>query len=115
MVAAQTPEKLSLRQGQQKAIPASRIIVKFVSVIEDSRCPQGVTCIWAGVARIKLQLRKKGKPAQEFELNTNQMDKAITYEGYEIKLAALSPYPKSSTAIKPAVYSATLTKTKLRK
>ena len=113
---AQKPEKLIVRVGQQKTAPASRIAVKFVAVTEDSRCPQGVNCIWAGVATIKIQLRKNGKPAREFELNTNQLDKSITFEGHEIKLFALTPYPRSGEGpIKQGAYSAALTITRLRK
>ena len=111
-VDAKTGTELKLRVAQEKTVPRTAIRIKFLSVIEDSRCPEGVNCIWAGVAKIKIQLRKAGKPAKEFELNTNQTDKTITFEGHEIKLAALTPYPKSGTAIKAASYSATLTITK---
>jgi hypothetical protein len=104
--------EVKLRVAQEKMAPGTTIKVKFLSVIEDSRCPEGVNCIWAGVAKIKIQLRKNGKPAKEFELNTNQMDKSITFEGHTIKLAALAPYPKSGSTTNTATYSATLTITK---
>ena len=109
---AKTTAQLKLRIAQEKTAPGTTIKVKFLSVIEDSRCPEGVNCIWAGVAKIKIQLRKAGKPAKEFELNTNQLDKSITFEGHTIKLVTLTPYPKSSAAINAAAYSATLTITK---
>ncbi|MEO7673611.1 MAG: hypothetical protein ABIU09_05985 [Pyrinomonadaceae bacterium] len=112
IAAAQKPGKLILRVAQEKTAPGTAIKIKFLNVPEDSRCPTGVNCIWAGVAKIKLQLRKNGKRA-EFELNTNQLDKSITFEGNEINLTALTPYPKSGTAIKPAAYTATLSITKL--
>jgi hypothetical protein len=114
-LSAQKAEKLSVRGGQQKTLPASRIAVKFVSVVEDSRCPQGVNCIWAGVATIRIQVRKSGKPAKEFELNTNQLDKSVTFEGHEIKLVGLTPYPQSDSPIRPDAYSAALTIKKLPK
>jgi hypothetical protein len=107
--------EVKLRVAQEKTAPGTTIKVKFLSVIEDSRCPEGVNCIWAGVAKIKIQLRKTGKPAKEFELNTNQMDKSITFEGHTIKLVTLTPYPKSGTAINATVYFATLTIAKLTK
>ena len=112
---ARTRGEVKLRIAQEKTAPCTGIKIKFVSVVEDSRCPQGVNCIWAGVAKIKIQLRKAGKSAQEFELNTNQMDKSITFEGHEMKLASLTPYPKSGSAIKASAYSATITITKLPK
>ena len=106
---AKTVGEIKLRIAQEKTVLRTAIRIKFLSVIEDSRCPEGVNCIWAGVARIKIQLRKIGQTTKEFELNTNQTDKTITFEGHEIKLANLTPYPKSGTAIKAASYSATLT------
>jgi hypothetical protein len=107
--------EVKLRVAQEKTAPGTTINVKFLSVIEDSRCPEGVNCIWAGVAKIKIQVRKTGKPAKEFELNTNQMDKSIIFEGHTIKLLTLTPYPKSGSATNAALYSATLTITKLAK
>ena len=107
--------EIKLRVAQEKTAPGTTIKIKFLSVIEDSRCPEGVNCIWAGVAKIKIQLRKAGKPAQQFELNTNQLDKFITFEGHTIKLTALTPYPKSGAATNAAAYAATLTITKLPK
>ncbi len=111
---AKTSE-VKLRLAQEKSAPRTAIKIKFLSVIEDSRCPEGVNCIWAGVAKIKIQLRKAGKSAQMFELNTNQMDKSINFEGHQIKLAAVTPYPKSGTATNASSYSATLTITELTK
>lgn len=112
---AQEPQKVTLRQNQEKTAPRTAIKIKFVSVVEDSRCPEGVNCIWAGVARVKIQVRKNGKPAKEFELNTNQTDKFITFEGHEIKLASLTPYPKAGSQTNAASYLATLTIARLPK
>jgi hypothetical protein len=107
--------EVKLRVAQEKTAPGTAIKIKFLSIVEDSRCPEGVNCIWAGVAKIKIQLRKTGKPAKEFELNTNQMDKSITFEGHTIKLVTLTPYPKSGSTTNAAAYSAMLTITKLLK
>ncbi|MGB7210886.1 MAG: hypothetical protein WBD27_19685 [Pyrinomonadaceae bacterium] len=107
--------EVKLRVAQEKTAPGTAIKIKFMKVVEDSRCPEGVNCIWAGVARVKIQLRKTGKTAKEFELNTNQTDKSITFEGHTIKLAALTPYPKANMSYRADSYSATLTITKLPK
>ncbi|NOT47529.1 MAG: hypothetical protein HOP17_07235 [Acidobacteria bacterium] len=104
-VPAQNLEKISLKTGQQKTAKTGRVSVKFLAVTEDSRCPENARCIWAGVARVKIQVSKNGKTA-EFELNTNQPDKSAVFEGQEIKLTALTPYPKTSTPITPAGYIA---------
>jgi hypothetical protein len=41
-------EELSLSLGQRTSVEGENLEVKFVEVVEDSRCPRGVTCIWAG-------------------------------------------------------------------
>ena len=115
VAAAQRPEKASLRQGQQKTLLARRLTIRFDSVEEDSRCPEAVNCVWAGVARIKIQVRKNGKPFQVFELNTNQQDKPAVFEDREIRLIALNPYPKAGDTAKDIVYTATISIEKVRK
>lgn len=108
--------EFKLRVAQEKTAPGTGIRIKFLNVAEDSRCPTGVNCIWAGVARIKIRLRKNGKAAKDFELNTNQTDKTAIFEGHELKLAALTPHPRSGgTPIASNAYSAKFTITRLPK
>lgn len=33
--------------------------------MEDSRCPTGVTCIWAGRARVKVEITSEGKTEEK--------------------------------------------------
>lgn len=115
LLTAQTrTSEVRLRIAQEKTAPGTGIRIKFLNVAEDSRCPTDVNCIWAGVARIKVRLRKNGKAVKDFELNTNQTDKAATFEGHEIKLVSLTPHPRSGgVPVKPNTYFATLTIAKL--
>ena len=62
-VAAQRASSVSLRVGEQKTV-ASRLKIHFLEVTDDSRCPVGTTCVWAGNAKVKLALsvgRKHGR------------------------------------------------------
>ena len=43
-------ETLRLGINQEKVIPKSKLRVKFVSLIADSRCPIDTKCVWAGNA-----------------------------------------------------------------
>lgn len=92
LAAAQT-QKIMLRSGQEKNILGSKLMIKFASVVEDSRCPVDKTCVWAGNAKVMIQLRKKGSGAKEFVLNSGIEPRTIQYRGYEIQLANLSPRP----------------------
>lgn len=105
---ASVGQEFSLRAGRQAELKGARLKVRFVGVAEDSRCPTGVDCIWAGNARVSLVVQRAGGPATTVELNTNVEPKAVSAEGYELALTSLSPYPQSGAKIDPKDYTATL-------
>lgn len=84
------------------------IKIKFIEVVDDSRCPTDTECIWAGNARIKLQLSKNGKRSRLVELNTGQGDTSAVYEGVKIELVDLNPKPATNIRINRNGYTATL-------
>lgn len=103
--APQDGERLSICEGQQKVSDAGKMTIKFVSVMEDSRCPVGVNCVWAGNAKVQVTISKGESPEKTYELNSTLKPQSITAFGYEIKLADLSPKPgeKGKEASKTAV------------
>src|SRR5688500_409766 len=96
---AQTNREIKLSVNGQKAIDRKDLTVKFVSVLEDSRCAEGTNCIWAGNAKVKLKLKKKNGAWETFELNTNLEKQEIEFGGYSIKITALTPTPKENVKI----------------
>ena len=110
---AKTDEQISIKAGQQRTAKTGRITVKFLELLEDSRCPADVNCIWAGVGRIKIRLSRNGNAA-EFELNTNQKDKPAVFQGYTITLKSLTPYPTTTSKYSQSAYTATLVVSKTR-
>ncbi len=109
--------ELTLRINQETRIdsPAIRLNLKFLSVVEDSRCPKGVDCIWEGNARVRLQisLSRTNYNSEVFELNTSLEPHSILIENYEIKILDLIPSPKVDLKIEPENYTATFTITNL--
>jgi hypothetical protein len=101
-------QEFEIRVGQQVSIKREGLRVSFQSVAEDSRCPQGVTCVWAGNGRVLLRLSKVGKRAATMSLNTGLDPKQDTYRGYDVKLVSLNPYPTKDAPIKKRDYVATL-------
>lgn len=93
----QTPEFLTVKSGKQGIAKKSRLRIKFVSVIEDSRCPTDADCVWAGNAKIKVKL-SNGQTAEEFEFNSNAGPKGGTFDGWAVYLEDLKPYPKAGKA-----------------
>jgi Zn finger protein HypA/HybF involved in hydrogenase expression len=110
---AQTSQDLNLRIGKQRVVTKDKLKIKFVSVVEDSRCAEGMTCIWAGSAKVKIQLTSKKGGTKIFALSTNLDPKTIKFDGYEVKLNDLTPAPKTNIRIDPNGYTASFTITKL--
>jgi len=73
--------------------------VTFEELLEDSRCPEGVTCVWAGNGRVSIKLNEL-----QAELNTYLDPKSIDLSGYEIELFSLAPYPKINNEIEQEEY-----------
>jgi hypothetical protein len=90
----QLDNPFTLRVGQTATVAGEGLSVSFEGVPEDSRCPTGVQCVWAGNAVVQVVLSKDGKAAG-FELNTNLEPKTANYLEYTIELVSLAPYPSS--------------------
>jgi len=110
---AQTKQRINILVGKQKQASRSRLTIKFVSLIEDSRCPEGTNCIQAGNATIKVMVSKRGGESKTFELNTNLGPKGDTFEGYAINLVSLTPTPKDNIRINRNGYTAIFTVSRL--
>lgn len=76
--------------------------ITFLKILEDSRCPSDVTCVWAGEAKVLAKIQtQEGTIEKELIFhgtsfgreseNTLFVSKAKTYVGYR-----LSPYPVST-------------------
>lgn len=100
--------EFTLKVGQEALIRPGGLKVRFERVLEDSRCPEGVNCIWAGNARIAVGLGKAGGKPTSVELNTEVEPRRQSYLQYEVKLLGLSPRPKEGQRVDEKSYSVTL-------
>lgn len=112
-VSAQTERQISVRVGKQKKESRSKLTIKFVSLVEDSRCPQGTNCVWAGNAKIKVAIIESGREVKTVELNTNTGAKGDTYGAYAFYLTSLTPTPKTNAKINANSYTATFSVSRL--
>lgn len=100
---AQTKETFTLSVGKQKTAKNSRLKIKFLEVTEDSRCPTGVNCIWAGNAKVKVQIIGSHR-SQIFEFNTTTGPKGDIFDGWAITIDNLTPYPHADKPIDKKLY-----------
>jgi hypothetical protein len=101
-------QEFELKINQEATIEGEGLAVTFESVLEDSRCPDGVDCIWSGNAKIRIRSSKQKQTPATIELNTDAGPKSSSYLNYEIRLVGLKPSPKPNEAVKPHEYKAAL-------
>ncbi len=90
----------------KKCIPKKGNYLKLVKVFDDSRCPEGVTCIWAGEVSAVVEVYNDRKLVEEktivfnsknAEINKNWFEK---YYSKKIKSVGILPYPKQGVVVK---------------
>jgi hypothetical protein len=101
-------QEFDLKINQEATVEGEGLAVTFEAVLEDSRCPDGVDCIWSGNAKIKIRSSKGKQTPATIELNTDAGQKMSSYLNYEIRLVGLKPRPKPSEAVRPDEYRAAL-------
>lgn len=97
-------ENQSFKLGEEVSIPfdslatlydkGTTMIFQFTDLIEESRCPPGATCIWAGRATIELkvdEVRSFILSHGDLSHRTQEpMTGTVTYLGYKIYLKRVS-------------------------
>ena len=109
---AKRAETLRVQINKEKKFPKAKISIRFVELVEDSRCPADAQCVWAGNAKIKIRVTMNGR-SHDLSLDTNGQHQAATAEGYSIKLLSLTPAPRSNIRIDRNGYVATFEAVKL--
>lgn len=93
-------EEIQIKFGESVTLEKGRLTIKFKSLAEDSRCPQGVVCVWEGNAEVILEVLKK-----EIALNTALDPNEKVVGDYNIQLQDVIPYPKAGEKLKSKDYS----------
>ena len=110
--AAKRAETLRVQINKEKSFAKAKLTVRFVELVEDSRCPTDTQCVWAGNAKIKIRVTMNGR-SQDLTLDTNGPKQAATAIGYTIRLIGLTPEPRSNVRINRNGYVATFEAVKL--
>jgi len=77
--------------------------IVLVKVIDDSRCPEGVQCIWAGEVTIEVAAYENKKIVEQvqFTVNTKSKEEIVSWftkhlptQTNQLKGISILPYPK---------------------
>lgn len=82
-------------------------VVTFTAIREDSRCPSGVECVWAGDAAVELLVDAGGEPTV-IVLHTTLEPRSTLAAGLRLTLLRLEPQPLAGEQIPPGDYEASL-------
>jgi hypothetical protein len=86
------------------------LTVSFAQVVEDSRCPASVVCVWQGNGGIRLDITT-GRGAQSATLNTAGgagFPREASLAGYTFTLVELDPQRQTPDPIPAQQYRATI-------
>ncbi len=92
--------------GFNQTVTIDRLQIKFANVIQDSRCPSDVTCIWQGQAKIIVNIKTNSQDLGNFTLISGNDNKLTvqTFDHYYIQLMNIDPYPVSTKKIQLSDY-----------
>ncbi|HSI88913.1 MAG TPA: hypothetical protein VK918_07635 [Pyrinomonadaceae bacterium] len=105
-VTAQKNDEIAVSVGQTGCSEATSIEIQFIRVVEDSRCPEGVDCIWAGRAVVEVRAAKDGLSSETVSLSSDGDTASFEFSGYRIHFEKLEPYPKEGEKIGEGDYKA---------
>jgi hypothetical protein len=95
--------EVTLAVGEAVTVKGSTVKIRFVGVSEDSRCPRDVNCIWAGEAKVRLDIHVRTQTRVEIP------EGGSTVAGpYRVTLLRLEPQPVSNARTAAKDYRATL-------
>lgn len=101
--------KIVLALGESQPISDTNLVVTFEAVAEDSRCPTGVTCIWAGDAAVRIRIDAPKARPSTYTLHTNErMGRDVMHGGLRVQLVAVTPYPAADKQPRADEYRVTL-------
>ncbi|MGG6292863.1 hypothetical protein ACQ4M4_00445 [Leptolyngbya sp. AN02str] len=96
--------------AQEVAIADDSLTLRFDQVLQDSRCPEGTTCVWQGRAELQVSLLQAGQllgKAQLIYQPGNGQLGVQRIDGYQVKITGLTPRPGLATDDEPVEYTAT--------
>lgn len=100
-------QEFELGFGSERQIAESPVKIKFVQVLEDSRCPTDVQCVWQGNAKVRVAVDSAGATTVA-DLNTSLESRSLSAFGYIIELRDVKPAKNSKVAISASEYVAVL-------
>ncbi|OAB80136.1 hypothetical protein [Cochleicola gelatinilyticus] len=109
--------KIAMKVPFGESITINETTITFKKVLEDSRCPKEVNCIWAGRIKILVEVSKDGTTAETKELifgqtrpGESESKQIATLNGKTYVGMNVTPYPQEEGISDPSKYALLLVK-----
>jgi hypothetical protein len=99
---------VTLQFGDDRVVEGTTLRMTFASVLEDSRCPSDVVCVWEGNAKVEVGIGVGMGPTHALQLNTTVDPRSVEWNGILVTLLEVSPYPASTEPIPATEYAVRL-------
>jgi hypothetical protein len=104
-----------IKLGKQMLLPDGKTVLNFKKIVSDSRCPDGVSCVWAGEIVFEIEIiANNSSEIKQVTLGSDLQTLITEMTALQTHAVAISPYPKSGVSISQDNYVLTVvTKSKL--
>ena len=100
--------EITLKYGEDRRLDNSVLRLSFGRVVEDSRCPAGVYCIWAGNAVVEIGIAAGSGPTVPLQINATMDPRYADWNGIRVTVLELDPLPRAGVTLRPEDYSVKL-------
>ncbi len=102
-------QPFSLAIGQRALLKEPDELELTLQNVEDSRCPRGAQCVWAGEAIVTLAVRSASQPpsTHHLTLGPDPSKRELQLGNMTLRLLDVLPYPEVKTTIEPSAYRVT--------
>lgn len=97
--------EMTLRMGQEAAVPGSAVKVRLLRVPEDSRCPIDAVCVWQGNAVVEVGIRAGMGPTVPLQINTDLEPHHADWHGVRLTVLELQPAPRAAEPTRQEDYT----------
>jgi hypothetical protein len=100
----QAGETVVIALGETVEIASPKRTLTFTRVVQDSRCPRGVTCVWAGQAVVEVRVGGGEAPAEPVHLAVGTAAPETVAGALRLTALGLDPWPRAEAATRPEDY-----------
>jgi hypothetical protein len=113
-IKASLGQEFTLAIGQTAEITGENLMIRFLEVVEDSRCARDVYCVWAGRVSVVVEIKDDGSPYKMVLTEPGLTDAPgrETYQGYSLSFH-VTPYPEAGKKITADEYRLSLVVTQI--